>query len=178
MTSISSFNPSQTNSPLTRLQAELTSEVSAGTISSGDKDALSSALSDIDSALRGQRTQGGPPPSPDQMQSKINDLISSEVDSGKLTSDQANELKGVFAKAFQGGPGGPGGAAPARPSDSSGGVSGSNSTGDSSSSDDVSQLINDFLKLLQDSQGSSNSYAASGANSNSKIQSLVVDTAA
>jgi len=49
------------------------------------------------------------------MKSKIDDLIAGEVQNGKLTSDQAEELKNVFAKVFshgggpQGGPGGPGG---------------------------------------------------------------------
>ena len=109
MTAISSLGAGQMSSPLSRLQSELTSQVSAGAISSGDQSALSSALTDIDSALRGQGAQGGPPPSPDEMQSKLNSLIENEVKSGKLTSDQAGELKDVFAKAFQGGPQGAGG---------------------------------------------------------------------
>ena len=50
MTSISSAT-SQQFSPLSRLQSELTSEVTAGTVSSADQSALSSALTDIDSAM-------------------------------------------------------------------------------------------------------------------------------
>src|SRR3954469_4161740 len=106
-------------SPRDMLQNELASEVSSGQISSADKDALSAALDSIDTAMKGQRPAGGgKPPSPDEMQSKISDLIQSQVDSGALTSDQANELKTVFANAMpKGGPGGPGGAGGPPPTD-------------------------------------------------------------
>jgi len=121
---MSSMSISQSFSPLSRLQSTLASEVSSGAISSSDQSALSSALSDIDSALKSQAPQAGTspssgtPPSRDAIKSKIDSLIADEVKSGKLTSAQADELKQVFAKAFQGhhqgggedGPGGPGGA--------------------------------------------------------------------
>jgi len=165
-------------SPLDRLQTELASEVSSGQISSADKDALSAALSTIDSAMKGQRSSsGGKPPSPDEMQSKINDLIQSQVDSGALTSDQANELKTVFANAMPkggpgGGPGGPGGPPPTDGTDQS---SDTSQTSDSSSSDDdVAKLLTEFLQSLQDSN-SSTSYSQSGDTLQSQIQSLIVD---
>src|SRR5262249_35431266 len=120
MTSISAASSQPAyQSPLERLQNELQSEVSAGTIGSNDQDALSSALDDIDQALQSQRQSdqaSGTRPSRSEMKSKIDDLIAQEVQNGKLTSDQADELKNVFAKTFQhgpggaGGPGGPGGA--------------------------------------------------------------------
>ena len=104
MTSISSAT-SQQFSPLSRLQSELASEVSAGTISSDDQSALSSALTDIDSAMKsGAASSDGAPPSPDAMKAKIDGLIDGEVKDGKLTSAQAAELKNVFAQAFSGGP--------------------------------------------------------------------------
>src|SRR5215467_10719825 len=118
MTSISSAGlaPSAFTSPRDLLQNELQSEVSSGAISANDQSALSSALDDIDSTLRGQRPESGSTrPSPSDMKSKINDLIANEVQNGKLTSDQADELKNVFAKAFShggdgaGGPSGSGG---------------------------------------------------------------------
>jgi hypothetical protein len=88
------------------LQNELQSEVSSGAVSANDQDALSAALDDINSTLRSQRPQpGSARPSPDEMKSKIDDLIAGEVQNGKLTSDQAEELKNVFAKAFSHGPG-------------------------------------------------------------------------
>ena len=109
MTSISSAT-SQQFSPLSRLQSELTSEVSAGTISRNDKSALSSALTDIDSAMKSGAASGdSAPPSPDAMKAKIDGLIDGEVKDGRLTSAQAAELKSVFAQAFSGGADGPGG---------------------------------------------------------------------
>ncbi|MCK9914562.1 hypothetical protein MXD81_35930 [Microbacteriaceae bacterium K1510] len=168
----------QSSSPLQRLQNELTSEISAGTISADDKTALSSALNDIDSALKSGMQAGGTRPSPNDMQSKINDLISQEVSDGKLTSDQASELKNVFANAFQGGPGGANGAGGPPPTDADGdndSSSTSSSTSSSSTNTDVAKLMQDFLKMIQDAQGSSSSYGASGSNLMSQIQSLVVN---
>ena len=112
---------SQQFSPLSRLQSELASEVSSGTISSGDQSALSSALTDINSAMQSQAPSAGSPPSPGAMKSKIDSLIDGEVKDGKLTSAQADELKNVFAQAFQGGPGGSGG--PGGPGGGGGGAS-------------------------------------------------------
>ena len=76
MTSISATSTSA-YSPLDLLKSELSKEVSAGTISSSDQSALSSALDDIDSALKsqGSSSSSSTPPSPDEMQSKIDNLI-------------------------------------------------------------------------------------------------------
>src|SRR5438128_4044923 len=112
MTSISAASANTYQSPLQRLQSELQSEVTSGTISSSDQDALSSALTDIDSSLQASRASdqaSGTRPSPDDLKSKIDDLIDGEVSSGKLTRDQATELQGVFKAAFANGPGGAGG---------------------------------------------------------------------
>ncbi len=112
MTSISAAASSSYLSPLQQLQKELQAELTAGKISSADQDALSAALTDIDTSLRSGRASnsaGGNRPSPDEMKSKIDDLIAGEVSSGKLTSEQATELQGVFKAAFANGPGGPGG---------------------------------------------------------------------
>src|SRR5947208_5382208 len=126
MTSISAASVNTYQSPLKKLQDELRSEVNSGAISSSDKDALSAALTDIDSAMQASRASdqtSGTRPSPDQLKSKIDDLIAGEVSSGKLTSDQATELQGIFKAAFAngpggaGGPGGPGGAGGPPPAD-------------------------------------------------------------
>src|SRR5262249_4270104 len=112
MTSISAISANTYQSPLQRLQDELQSEVSAGTISSSDQTALSSALTDIDAAMQASRStdqSSGTRPSPEDLKSKIDSLIAGEVSSGKLTSDQATELQGVFKSAFANGPGGAGG---------------------------------------------------------------------
>ena len=108
MTSISALSSPSYQSPLQKLQDELQSEVNSGAISSSDQSALSSALNDIDSSLQsGQAdaSSGSTNSSPGDLKSKIDSLIANEVSSGKLTSDQATELQGVFKQAFAQGPG-------------------------------------------------------------------------
>src|SRR5262245_44546636 len=103
MTSISALSSHHHSSPLQRLQDELQAEVSSGAISSSDQTALSSARSDIDSALQSSSASdqsSGSKLSPDEFASKIDDLIQQEVSNGKLTDEQATELQGVFKAAF------------------------------------------------------------------------------
>jgi hypothetical protein len=88
MTSISAASVQSCQSPLQKLQDALLSEVKSGAIKSSDQDALASALTDIDSAMQAGRA--------------------SDQASGKLTSDQATELQGIFKAAFANGPGGAG----------------------------------------------------------------------
>ena len=183
MTSISSttYQPAY-QSPLTTLQNELSSEVSAGTISTSDQSALSSALNDINSALQGSAssTQAS---SPSDIKSKIDGLIASEVKSGKLTSDQATELQSVFSNAFsQGGPGGLGGAGGPPPGGPPSGAGGSNSDTSSSSSDsgsstssDATTLLKDFLKLLKDSTAANASYGSNSQPTNNASTSLLIN---
>jgi hypothetical protein len=138
MSSIGSATASQQLfSPQKMLQNELTSEVKAGKISSSDQSALSSALDDIDSAMKSSKPSAGSRPSPDEMKSKIDDLIAGEVSSGKLTSDQADELKNVFSNAFKGGQGGAGGPSGAGgpPPGGAGGAGGSKSSEDTDPAD-------------------------------------------
>ena len=109
MTPISAASTNTYQSPLQKLQDELSSEVNSGAVSSSDQDALSAALTDIDSSVQASRASdqaSGTRPSPSDLKSKIDDLINGEVSSGKLTSDQATELQGVFKAAFAKGPGG------------------------------------------------------------------------
>ena len=150
-------------------------------ISADDQDALSAALDDIDQTLRSQRPEAGSArPSHSEMKSKIDDLIASEVQNGKLTSDQAEELKNVFAKAFshggqgaggpQGGPGGPGGAGGACAPGGSDDASAS-----SGSSDQLNQLLSDFLKSVQQSLSKDSTYDASGDTGSVSITALVMN---
>jgi hypothetical protein len=183
MTSISAASAQSYQSPLQKLQNELLSEVNSGVIGSSDKDALSSALTDIDSALQSSRASdqaGGTRPSPGDLKSKIDDLINGEVSSGKLTSDQATELQGIFKAAFANGPGGAGGPPPGGhggppPSD------GASSSDDSSSStNSVDDILKQFLESLQESlSASSTSYSATGSSSSSSssasFSALLID---
>ncbi|MGV7213605.1 hypothetical protein [Bradyrhizobium sp. UFLA05-112] len=172
MTSIAATSTSS-YSPLDLLKSELTKEVSAGTISSSDESALSSALDDIDSALKsdGSSSSSSTPPSPDEMQSKIDNLIQNEVSSGKLTSDQADELKNVFANTFSNGAG-----APPPPPDASSDSSSTSSTDSISSSTSSADLMKELIALLQNATSQSTSYSSSGnVSSSSASSSLLVD---
>jgi len=189
MTSISAISSSNYQSPLQKLQDELQAEINSGTIGSSDQDALSSALTDIDSSLQSSRASdsaGGTRPSPGDLKSKIDDLIAGEVSSGKLTSDQATELQGVFKAAFangSGGPGGPGGAHGGHggppPAD---GASSSDSASSSSGASSADDILQQFLQSLQAqlSASSSTSYSATGSsstasNASSSFSALLID---
>ena len=223
MSSISSV-PGQFPSPLAMLQNELTSEVSAGTISSSDQSALSSALNSIDSQLQSDASSSSGPPSPSNIKSTVDSLIQQQVQSGSLTSSQASELQNLFASTFANGPGGAGGPPPGvaggpRPGDgfgigatSSSGSSGetgnltiaeiilasgtgsssasttsssdTSSSSSSSASSDASSssnpsssdsnLLNQFLKLLEQSTGAATGYSADGQ-SNNTISALILN---
>ena len=190
MTSISAASINTYQSPLQKLQDELQSEVNSGAISSSDKDALSAALSDIDSAMQASRAgdqAGGTRPAPGALKSKIDDLIAGEVSSGKLTRDQATELQGIFKAAFANGPGGsrgPGGAGGPPPGGGPGGPppsdEASSSDDTSSTSTSVEDILKQFLESLQEqmSASSSNSYSATGTASSGKsvsFSALLID---
>jgi hypothetical protein len=196
MSSVSSLGSSQYtySSPLQQLEAELQSEVSAGTVSSSDQSALSSALTSINSSLtadQSSQTAGSPDGTggngPGDIKSKINSLIQAQVASGALTSNQATELQNLFSNTFgngpdgSGGPGGPGGpqgfggpppgpppsggssaSAIAQLLDSSSSTDASSTGGSSTDNTSLSNILQDFLKQLQDAQ-SSLSYGANGA---------------
>ncbi len=192
MTSISAISSSNYQSPLQKLQDELQAEINSGTIGSSDQDALSSALTDIDSSLQSSRASdsaGGTRPSPGDLKSKIDDLIAGEVSSGKLTSDQATELQGVFKAAFANGPGGAGGPGGAHgphgghdgppPTDS---ASSTDSTSSSSGASSAADILQQFLQSLQEqlSASSSTSYSATGSsstasNASSSFSALLID---
>ena len=197
MTSISAASAQSYQSPLQKLQNELLSEVNSGVIGSADKDALSSALTDIDSAMQSSRASdqaSGTRPSPEDMKSKIDDLINGEVSSGKLTSDQATELQGIFKAAFANGPGGAGPGGPGGPGGSGGAggprpgghggqppSDGASSSDDSSSSTtSVDDILKQFLESLQEQlSASSTSYSATGGSSTSStsasFSALLID---
>ena len=189
MTSISAASAGNYQSPLQRLQQQLQSDVSDGTISSSDQSALSTALTDIDTALQSSRSgdqSSGTRPSKDEVKSKIDDLIANEVSNGTLTSDQADELKNVFQSAFAkgpggaGGPGGPGGAGGPPPGpppdDSSSDSSSTDSTSSTSTNSTTADILQQFLQALQQSQSSSASYGANGSSfGGSDFSALLID---
>jgi hypothetical protein len=183
--SINSFH----QSPLQRLQDELQSEVKSGAISSSDQDALAAALTDIDTAIQAGRASdeaSGTRPSPGDLKSKIDDLINGEVSSGKLTSDQATELQGIFKAAFahgpggaggQGGPGGAGGPPPGPPP--SDGASSTDPSDSSSGTSSINDILQQFLEALKKSLSeSSASYGSTGnasTSSSGSFTALLID---
>lgn len=177
MTSISSNYAAM--SPRDRLQTQLLSEVSAGTISSGDQSALSSALDSIDKSLSADRAGQSGPPAPGDIKAKIDSLIQGQVDSGGLTTDQAKELKQLFADTFgaQGhhrahGAGHP----PPPPSDDSQADSASSSSSSANGlGADASDILQQFLDLLKNSNSATVSYSADGSKSDSKTLSLLIN---
>ena len=194
MTSISAASAQTYQSPLQKLQDELLSEVKSGAIKSSDQDALASALTDIDSAMQASRASdqaSGTRPSPADLKSKIDDLIAGEVSSGKLTSDQATELQGIFKAAFAngpggaGGPGGPGGAGGPPPGGPGGpppadGASSTDDTSSSTTSTSIDDILKQFLQSLQEllSASSSTTYGATGSSSTSSsgsFSALLID---
>ena len=185
MTSISATSSSSYPSPLQKLQDQLQAEVNSGAISSSDQGALSSALNDINSSLQSgpaSASASGTSSSPGDLKSKIDGLIAGEVSSGKLTSDQATELQGVFKAAFANGAGGAhhghhGGHGGAPPADSSSSTDGTTSS--TSTADDVLQQ---FLQSLQNSLSASSptSYSATGIsdpgnNSSTSFSALLIN---
>jgi uncharacterized membrane protein YdfJ with MMPL/SSD domain len=192
MTSISSFNPSQMGhvSPRDRLQSELTSEISAGSINATDQAALSAAIDEIDSSLKSAgetaRKSGSTRPSPDEMKSKISDLIAEQVSAGKLTSEQAEELSNIFEQTLAGGaggpppgggpggPGGPGGAGGAGETEDADDSSSTSSTSSTSTDDDIMKLLTDFMKALQEKVSQNSGYSSNGQTS-SVSASLIIN---
>ena len=177
MTSISAASINTYQSPLQKLQDELLSEVKSGAIKSSDQDALASALTDINSAMQASRAShqaSGTRPSPDQLKSKIDDLIAGEVSSGKLTSDQATELQGIFKAAFANGPGGAGGPPPGGRGGPPPADGASSSDDSSSSTTSIDDILKQFLQSLQESLSASSSttYGASGSSSTSSSGSF------
>lgn len=184
MTSISAASAQTYQSPLQKLQDALLSEVKSGAIKSSDQDALASALTDIDSAMQASRASdqaSGTRPSPADLKSKIDDLINGEVSSGKLTSDQATELQGIFKAAFANGPGGAGGPPPGGGPGGPPPADGASSSDDTSSSTtSIDDILKQFLESLQESlsASSSTSYGATGSSSTSSsgsFSALLID---
>ncbi|MCJ2092052.1 MULTISPECIES: hypothetical protein [unclassified Methylobacterium] len=162
----------------------ISSELTTGTLNSTDATALTSALSSIDTSLSSGTTSSTSGSSatntkldPSAMKDRIDSLISDQVSSGSLTSDQATELKNLFASHgkstqtadatssdadYVSGAGGPPPGHPPGPPPGTD-ASGSSASSTSSSGSSASDLLSTFIQQLQASQSSSASYGASGS---------------
>ncbi|MEP9358476.1 hypothetical protein [Sphingomonas sp. KR3-1] len=201
MTSISSTVPRF--DPRAQMDARISAAASAGTISSDDQTALSSALDTIDSSLGSDRASGG---KPGDMKTKIDGMIDKQVESGALTDDQAAELKSFFAQGpdgdKQGGPQETDGTAPPQgaggahhahgphgPPPASDDESDDDDSTDSTTTDATTQIsaaasrqleaMTAFLEKLRSSAASGSSTYGSNAGTTSNGSSatgLVIDT--
>lgn len=108
MDSVSAAGTFARPSPLDRLQNQLKTSVTNGTVKSADQDVLSTALTSIDQSITQSRASQAPGTRTDP-RSQVQGLIDQQVQNGTLTSDQASELQSVFQQAFSHGPGGAGG---------------------------------------------------------------------
>lgn len=187
------------------LKSQLQSAVTAGTVKAEDQTALSSALDDIDSVMK---SSGPPKPGidPSAIKEKVSGLIDQEVADGKLTEEQAAELRELLDNAAKNGPAGgqameasgeqdgeafaidgmsgprgPGGPPPPPPA--------SEETSDDATSDDSAtsldaarenavEALMTFLEQLSKSTAENSVYTSGGTSSGSNYSSLLVDKTA
>jgi hypothetical protein len=180
MTSISASSSSAYLTPLQKLQQALQAELTSGKVNAADSDALSSALAEIDKSLSSDKAGQSHivPSKPADLKTAIDDLIDAQVASGKLTSDQATELQGVFKAAFAGGPGGAGGPPPGPPPADNASTDTTDATGTTT---DPETALQKLLKTLQESLAatSAGSYGATGnsasATNKSSFSALLIN---
>lgn len=180
MSSISGSMSAGAMSPADRMQLALQSAVAAGTVNAADQNALSSAISDIGGALK----PGGSPAanaSAGGIQSKLSSLVDQEVSDGKLTTDQATELKQVFAQAMQKmgshhhhAKRANDGDADDITSTTTDQTSTASTTGSSTSGNPIDTLIS-LLKQVEQAAASATNYTANGTSAGSLASSLLVD---
>lgn len=196
MTTISSATQASLPQPTThahsgkgRMAQAIAQQEQSGALSSTDATALTSALGAIDSSLQGDSSansgvsgtsssSGSDRLDPSQMKDRIDGLISDQVSSGALTSDQASELKNLFSShgtsvtsASAGGPDGP----PPGPPPAASGTSDSSATSSSSSTSSTNDLLTAFMQQLQAAQSSASGYAASGTSATKPSSALLFD---
>jgi hypothetical protein len=106
--------------------------------------------------------------SSDNLLTKLNNLITTEVDSGRLSNERATALRDVFAKAFAGPADGPGPDAASTSDRPSAPPPGRQPPAPPAptAQKDVGSILNDFLKLLQDAKTSASPYGATGNTAN------------
>lgn len=150
-------------SPRDQAVSSLNEQVEAGEITASDQEAMLEALD----AMHEERMEAGKPdhasgpPSEEEMQAKLESMLSDQVESGTISQEQADHLTEMFEEGELGGP--PKGPPP------SGGPGGQMAgSAESSSAED---LMSSILEQLQ----SSSAYDDSGDQSSSTVASLLAD---
>jgi hypothetical protein len=186
MSSLTAATTSQTyaqrwpsrDSPETRMSDTISSALSAGTLSSTDATALTGALTSIDASLSADRSSGTSQATldPASMKDRIDGLIADQVSSGSLTSDQATELKNLFAshgrstQAAEDGSGVPDADGPPGPPPSDAAPAGAAESGAS-----TNDLLATFIQQLQSGQSTGAGYGASGTSTGAGSAALLFD---
>ncbi|WP_206335784.1 hypothetical protein [Rhizorhabdus phycosphaerae] len=182
------------------LKSKLQSAVTAGTVKAEDQTALSSALDDIDSVMK---SSGPPKPGmdPSAIKEKVSGLIDQEVADGKLTEEQAAELREFLDNAARNGPAGgqvadasgeqdgeafaidgmsgprgPGGPPPPPPANEE--TSDDSTTSLADAREDAVEALMTFLEQLSKSTAENSVYTSGGTSSGSNYSSLLVDKTA
>jgi hypothetical protein len=152
-----SFAPPIVSSPREFLQRELVSQISGGAIPANDRKALSGALDEIDAAFSKEfSSKASSPPDSAEIDAKIDGLITAQVKAGKLTSDQADELKQFLSGPADDGPDEP------DSSEEPNGWEESADTEGASGAVDPSKTMVEFLRELQSSQDNLPRYGSNG----------------
>lgn len=155
-----SISASSIQSPQQFFQSKLTEQVSSGDITSDDMDAMLSALEAIDDEMAPSGTPSTEPPSQEEMQAKLEGLLSEQVEAGTLTQEQADELASMFESGEMAPPPPPGG----------GGGGGMPVT-----SEEDDETTEDLLAKLLEELQTKTGYSASGTSTSSSSTSLLVD---
>ncbi|WP_417686159.1 hypothetical protein [Roseibium sp.] len=146
-------------SPQQMMQTQLSSQVEAGNITEADSDAMLAALEAIHDDMAPEGGPSSTPPSKDEMQDKLEGLLSEQVDAGTLTQEQADELAAMFASGEMGPPPPPEGGGPMGPPPSE-----ASGTSSDSSEDLLARLLEE-LSAAQSSGYSNNGSTTSSASS-------------
>lgn len=180
----SALATSQTHSGKNRMADAIQKQEASGALSSTDADALTSALSSIDSSLSSSSSSSTSTTrlDPSSMKDRIDSLISDQVSSGTLTSDQASELKNLFAShgksvtssSSDSGSNTDGPQGPPPPGPPPGADASASSSSSSSSTSSTSDLLSAFMQQLQAAQSSGTGYAASGQSSSAQSSSALL----
>ncbi len=179
----SALATSQTHSGKNRMADAIQKQEASGALSSTDADALTSALSSIDSSLSSSSSSSTSTTrlDPSSMKDRIDSLISDQVSSGTLTSDQASELKNLFAShgksvtsSSDSGSDTDGPQGPPPPGPPPGADPSASSSSSSSSTSSTSDLLSAFMQQLQAAQSSGTGYAASGQSSSAQSSSALL----
>lgn len=151
-------------SPKDRVMQSITDEIASGKIGAADGTALTQAFGSMTESLKNERPASISAGSaaritrldPAQLKEKVDSLIDDQVEGGSLTADQAKELKTILSQDP------PQGATSAA----------SSTTQEASTTED---LLADFIKALQEAQGSTGAgYGSTGTGSKSQASSALL----